>query len=115
MVGYVVATLLSVWWLELGRRDLAARVVALLPVPPVALAMRAIMRYIRDADELQRRIELEAVSFATACVSLRLPRRRFPAAGEGDRHSVRRGDDLGVPAGVPGLRGGQVVDRAALP
>ena len=28
------------------------------------------MRYIRDADERQRRIELEAVSFATACVSL---------------------------------------------
>jgi len=28
------------------------------------------IRYIRDVDELQQRIELQAVSFATACVSL---------------------------------------------
>ena len=36
----------------------------------VALAMHAIVRHIRDTDEMQRRIELEAVSFATALVSL---------------------------------------------
>src|SRR3546814_13085092 len=39
-------------------------------VVPIALALRAIIRYVRDADELQRRIELEAVSIATALVSL---------------------------------------------
>ena len=71
MVGYVVATLLSVWWLQSIDATWLRALVALLPVPPIALAMRAIMRYIRDADELQRRIELEAVSFATALVSLR--------------------------------------------
>ena len=70
MVGYVVATLLSVWWLQSIDATWLRALVALLPVPPIALAMRAIMRYIRDADELQRRIELEAVSFATALVSL---------------------------------------------
>ena len=36
----------------------------------IALVLRAIIRYIRDADELQRRIELESVSFATALVSM---------------------------------------------
>ena len=70
MAGYVAALFLSLWLLlrvdDPGMRAL----VALLPVPPIALALRAIMRYIRDADELQRRIELEAVSVATACVSL---------------------------------------------
>jgi hypothetical protein len=70
MVAYVVATLLSVWWLKSIDATWLRALVALLPVPPIALAMRAIMRYIRDADELQRRIELEAVSFATALVSL---------------------------------------------
>jgi hypothetical protein len=70
MVAYVVATLLSVWWLKSIDATWLRALVALLPVPAVALAIRAIMRYIRDADELQRRIELEAVSFATALVSL---------------------------------------------
>ena len=70
MLGYVVATLLSVWWLKSIDATWLRAIVALLPVPAVALAMRAIMRYIRDADELQRRIELEALSFSTAWVSL---------------------------------------------
>lgn len=70
MAGYVVATLLSVWWLKSIDATWLRALVTLLPVPPVALAMRAIMRYIRDADELQRRIELEALSFSTAWVSL---------------------------------------------
>lgn len=70
MLGYVVAVLLSMWLLKRVEDPALRAIVALLPVPPVALAMRAIMRYIRDADELQRRIELEAVSIATALVSL---------------------------------------------
>ncbi|HLT43433.1 MAG TPA: hypothetical protein VK000_02110, partial [Luteimonas sp.] len=44
--------------------------VALLPLPPIGFALRAIVRYIRDTDELQRQIELEAVSIATALVSM---------------------------------------------
>ena len=39
-------------------------------LPPIGFAMRAIVRYIRDTDELQRQIELEAVSIATALVSM---------------------------------------------
>lgn len=45
-------------------------VVALLPVVFVGLLLRATVRYIREADELQRRIEIEAVSVAAAFVSL---------------------------------------------
>jgi hypothetical protein len=70
MLGYVVALCLSLWLLKQVDAAWLRGVIALLPLPPIALAMRAIVRYIRDADELQRRIELEAVSIATALVSL---------------------------------------------
>lgn len=70
MLGYVGALFLSLWLLKRIDTAWLRAVIALLPVPPIALAMRAIMRYIRDADELQRRIELEAVSMATALISL---------------------------------------------
>lgn len=45
-------------------------VIALAPVLPIGFVIRAIVRYIRDVDELQQRIELEAISIATAAVSL---------------------------------------------
>lgn len=70
MLAYVLLVFASVWLLKHIEAPWLRAVVALLPVPPIALALRAIMRHIRDADELQRRIELEAVSIATACVSL---------------------------------------------
>ena len=70
MIGYVITLFASIWLLRLVDDPGLRALVALLPVPTIALAMRAIIRYIRDADELQRRIELEAVSFATAGVSL---------------------------------------------
>ena len=70
MLAYVLLVLASAWLLHRVDAPWLRAVVALLPVPPIALALRAIVRYIRDADELQRRIELEAVSIATAWVSL---------------------------------------------
>ena len=70
MLGYVVAVFLSVWLLRRVDVPVLRALIALLPVPAIALAMRAIIRRIRDADELQRRIELEAISIASACVSL---------------------------------------------
>jgi uncharacterized membrane protein YoaK (UPF0700 family) len=70
MVAYVVAVLVSVTWLRHIETPAWRALVALLPVPAIALAMRAIVRHIRDTDELQRQIELEAVSIATALVSL---------------------------------------------
>jgi len=70
MIGYVAALFLSIWLLKRVDAPALRALIALLPVPAIALAMRAIMRRIRDADELQRRIELEAVSIAAAFISL---------------------------------------------
>ena len=70
MAGYVVALFVSIWLLKRIDEPVLRGLAALLPVPPIGLALRAIARYIRDADELQQRIELQAVSFATALVSL---------------------------------------------
>ncbi|HEU4991236.1 MAG TPA: hypothetical protein VFT52_01930 [Luteimonas sp.] len=70
MGGYVLALGASLWLLKQVEEPVLRAMLALLPVPPVALAVRAIIRYIRDSDELQRRIELEAVSVATALVSM---------------------------------------------
>ena len=70
MFGYVLAVFISVWLLKRVDVPVLRALIALLPVPAIALAMRAIMRRIRDADELQRRIELKAVSLAAAFVSL---------------------------------------------
>ena len=70
MAAYVLLVFVSVWLLKRVDGGWLRAPVALLPLPPIAFALRAIMRYIRDADELQRRIELETVSLATAFVSL---------------------------------------------
>ena len=70
MVAYVVLLIASILLLKRVEDHALRAVVALLPVAPIALTLRAIVRYIRDADELQRQIELEAVSLATALVSL---------------------------------------------
>lgn len=70
MAGYVVLLVSSILLLKRVEDGLLRALIALLPVPPMMLVLRAMIRYIRDADELQQRIELEAVSFATAFISL---------------------------------------------
>ncbi|MEO5630079.1 MAG: hypothetical protein ABIQ62_09980 [Thermomonas sp.] len=70
MAAYVVTLFLSVWLLKRVDEPGLRALVALLPVPAIGMALRAIIRYIRDVDELQQRIELEAVSFAAAFVSM---------------------------------------------
>lgn len=68
--AYAFAILLSTSLLEHVDAVPLRIVIALLPVPAIALALRAVVRYVRDTDEMQQRIELEALSLATACVSL---------------------------------------------
>lgn len=70
MGGYVVLLVLSILLLKRVEGTALRACIALLPVPPIAMTLRAMIRYIRDADELQQRIELQAVSFAAAFVSL---------------------------------------------
>ena len=43
--------------------------IALLPVVPVAFVLRSMVQFIRGVDELQQRIELEAICIAAALVS----------------------------------------------
>ena len=70
MIGYLALLVASMLLLKRLEDPALRAIAALLPVLPIALVLRAIVRYIRDADELQRQIELEAVSIATALVSL---------------------------------------------
>jgi hypothetical protein len=71
MGAYIIVLVVSLFLLRsLELAPLPRTLVALLPVPPIAMTLRAMIRYIRDADEMQQRIELEAVSLATAVVAL---------------------------------------------
>jgi len=70
MGAYVVLLVLSILLLKRVEGTALRACIALLPVPPIAMTLRAMIRYIRDVDELQQRIELQAVSFAAAFVSL---------------------------------------------
>lgn len=70
MSTYVVLLVLSITLLKRVEGTALRACIALLPVPSIAMTLRAMIRYIRDVDELQQRIELQAVSFAAAFVSL---------------------------------------------
>ncbi len=69
MAGYVAVML--VWKRLLGMVDVTwLRVlVALFPALLVVWVMRAFVRYVRDSDEMQRRIELESGAIAGLLVS----------------------------------------------
>ena len=73
MATYLIALAISLTLLRRPELDLTLplrALLALLPVPPIAFVLRAMVRYIRDADEMQQRIELEAVSIGTALVCM---------------------------------------------
>ena len=70
MGAYVLAVFGSLLLLQNIDATATRALVALLPVLPIAFALRAIMRYVRNVDEMQQRIELESIAFATALVSL---------------------------------------------
>lgn len=69
-VLYLVA-MLTAWPLAL-RMDVPTwrGALAVLPVLPAALMLRAIYRHIRDSDELQRRLHLEALAISASVISL---------------------------------------------
>jgi hypothetical protein len=62
MVAYMVVLFVSVGWLETLQGTAARTVVTLLPVIPIAFVIRAMVRVIRDQDEFERRIDLEAIA-----------------------------------------------------
>lgn len=71
MVAYALSLFLSLWLLKRGIEAVPLRaLVAILPALPIALLMRAALRYLREIDELQRRIETEAIGIASLLVAL---------------------------------------------
>ncbi len=71
MVAYSLTLFLSLWLLKRGIDAVPLRaLVAILPALPIALLMRAALRYLREIDELQRRIETEAIGIASLLVAL---------------------------------------------
>jgi uncharacterized membrane protein HdeD (DUF308 family) len=70
VLAYVVI-LFVVWPMEQHAHNIAARIViALLPVVPVVFLVRAMVRLVLASDELERRIQLEAISIASLTVGL---------------------------------------------
>lgn len=70
MSMYVLVLCASIWLLK--RVDVPAlrAIVALAPVVPIGCAVRAMVGYMRGLDEMQQRIELEAVGVAAVLVSM---------------------------------------------
>ena len=70
MAVYMLVLFASIWLLQRIDAPMLRALTALLPVVPIAFSLRAMIRYIRDTDEMQQRIELESVSIATGFVSM---------------------------------------------
>lgn len=70
MAAYVVVLLLSVWALQHVQATALRVLLALAPAVPVAIAGRAVLRFVRDSDELQQRILLEAGALAALVLTM---------------------------------------------
>jgi len=73
MFAYVVILFACTWLLRFPLADASLWVhagLSLLPVLPVAYVARSMVRLIRDSDELQRRIDLEAIAVASLFVTM---------------------------------------------
>jgi len=72
-LAYVATVWTSIWLLRhplLGSATWLRTVVVLAPILPMAFAIRAVVRIVLAGDELQRRIDLEAIAVAALAVSL---------------------------------------------
>ena len=71
LIAYSISVFLSLWLIRRGIESVPLRaLVAVLPALALLLMMRAALRYLREIDELQRRIETEAIGIASLLVSL---------------------------------------------
>ncbi|PNS08748.1 hypothetical protein [Solilutibacter silvestris] len=70
MLVYVLAVFASTWLLKNSVQLLPLRaLIAAAPALPIFFVMRAFLRYLRSIDEMQRRIEMEAIGVAALFVS----------------------------------------------
>lgn len=68
---YSLSLFASIFLIRRGIESVPLRgLVAVLPVLPIGWMMLAALRYLREVDELQRRIETEAIGAASLLVSL---------------------------------------------
>ncbi|MEO7934864.1 MAG: hypothetical protein ABIR27_01255 [Dokdonella sp.] len=82
MTAYVII-MLTVWRLVRTTESHGLRVaIALLPVIPILFVIRAMVRYILDADELVQRLHLEALAIAAGVVAVASLIGGFLAAAE---------------------------------
>lgn len=71
LIGYALLLAMSLVLIRHGIAWMPLRaLVAVLPALPLLLLMRAALRYLREIDELQRRIETEAIGAASLLLSL---------------------------------------------
>jgi O-antigen/teichoic acid export membrane protein len=70
MVAYGVVLFLSIWLINANPTAPWRFAVALLPMLPAIGVLVAVLRQLRRMDELQRRIQFEALAFAFAGTAL---------------------------------------------
>ncbi len=71
MAAYMVVVLASIWLLKrVDGSEWLRGLVAVTPMLPLLWAMRAMVRYLRGIDEMQRRIETEAICIAAMVVPM---------------------------------------------
>ena len=72
-LAYLLTTYICVWLLKHPLTDAGTpirAVVSLIPLIPIGFAIRAVLRLVRNGDELERRIDLEALAIAAVAVGM---------------------------------------------
>lgn len=64
LVAYAVVLVLSIWFLKANPESIWRIPAALTPMIPAGCVPFVVVRYLRNIDELQRQIQLEALGFA---------------------------------------------------
>ncbi len=70
MLLYVVAVVGTSWLLEQLGASPWRWLIAVVPVLPIAFALVAFLRYLNRMDELQQRIQLNAIGFAAGATGM---------------------------------------------
>lgn len=70
MLAYAVVLVVSILVIQANPAAWWRFLVALAPVIPVVVAVMAVVQRLRTLDELQQRIQLEALGFAFACTAI---------------------------------------------
>ncbi len=70
MLTYVVTLFISIFLIHRLPDSPWRILLALTPIAPIIFVLSAFLRYLAGIDELQQRIELQAIGFAAGAVSL---------------------------------------------